>query len=303
MSQNLSSPPPLQPLTVGNVVSAGFRLYRSHLQSYFLLALKASLWSLLPALILVPVVIVITLNARSGSNSPIAWTLVILMGLALFLYGLGQALVYSSTISRLAFSELVNQPETVADAHARISPKLWTFVRTVLYLILIWFGIFIGFGIFMVIPLLNLLAFIPLLIFFVWLAARLFLAEVPLAIEENLDARSTIGRSWDLSKGNAWRLVLILIVAFLITVPIQIVVQFISTALQQGILQPAVKEAANGSTNAMAVVAIAYLVTLGLSLLVNAVVLPFWQAIKAVIYYDLRSRREGLGLKLRDRRM
>jgi hypothetical protein len=29
-------------------------------------------------------------------------------------------------------------------------------------------------------------------------------------------------------------------------------------------------------------------------------VMPFWQSIKAVIYYDLRSRREGLGLQLRD---
>jgi hypothetical protein len=30
--------------------------------------------------------------------------------------------------------------------------------------------------------------------------------------------------------------------------------------------------------------------------------MPFWQAIKAVIYYDLRSRREGLGLQVRDSR-
>ncbi len=29
--------------------------------------------------------------------------------------------------------------------------------------------------------------------------------------------------------------------------------------------------------------------------------LPFWQTIKAVIYYDLRTRREGMGLELRKR--
>jgi hypothetical protein len=28
--------------------------------------------------------------------------------------------------------------------------------------------------------------------------------------------------------------------------------------------------------------------------------MPFWQAIKAVIYYDIRNRREGLGLQVRD---
>jgi hypothetical protein len=37
-----------------------------------------------------------------------------------------------------------------------------------------------------------------------------------------------------------------------------------------------------------------------LGLVSGALFLPFWQAIKAVIYYDLRSRREGLGLQMRD---
>ena len=38
-----------------------------------------------------------------------------------------------------------------------------------------------------------------------------------------------------------------------------------------------------------------------IGLLSNILILPFWQAVKAVIYYDLRSRQEGLGLQLRDR--
>jgi hypothetical protein len=32
--------------------------------------------------------------------------------------------------------------------------------------------------------------------------------------------------------------------------------------------------------------------------IVQVLVLPFWQSLKAVIYYDLRSRREGLDLRL-----
>jgi hypothetical protein len=27
--------------------------------------------------------------------------------------------------------------------------------------------------------------------------------------------------------------------------------------------------------------------------------IPFWQSIKAVVYYDLRVRREGMGMNLR----
>lgn len=32
----------------------------------------------------------------------------------------------------------------------------------------------------------------------------------------------------------------------------------------------------------------------------GVLILPFWQTVKAVVYYDLRSRHEGLGLQLRD---
>jgi Ca2+/Na+ antiporter len=38
-----------------------------------------------------------------------------------------------------------------------------------------------------------------------------------------------------------------------------------------------------------------------LALVLGSLIIPFWQSIKAVIYYDLRSRREGMGLELRDR--
>jgi hypothetical protein len=38
----------------------------------------------------------------------------------------------------------------------------------------------------------------------------------------------------------------------------------------------------------------------GLSFSGGALIVPFWQTVKAVVYYDLRSRREGLGLQLRD---
>jgi hypothetical protein len=43
MPASQSSPNPIQPLSVGNVVSAGFRLYRSHLKLYLGLAFQAYL--------------------------------------------------------------------------------------------------------------------------------------------------------------------------------------------------------------------------------------------------------------------
>jgi hypothetical protein len=42
----------------------------------------------------------------------------------------------------------------------------------------------------------------------------------------------------------------------------------------------------------------ATLINFPLSVLIGAFLIPFWQAIKAVIYFDLRTRKEGLRLSL-----
>ncbi|WP_287239347.1 MULTISPECIES: hypothetical protein [unclassified Okeania] len=44
---------------------------------------------------------------------------------------------------------------------------------------------------------------------------------------------------------------------------------------------------------------LSFLLGYAIGLLGNVFLLPFWQAIKAVVYYDLRTRREGIDLQLR----
>lgn len=59
MSENLT--PPMEPLSVGNVVSAGLRIYRDHFKSYFGISLRATLWSFVPlvfALLFIPLVFI-----------------------------------------------------------------------------------------------------------------------------------------------------------------------------------------------------------------------------------------------------
>ena len=82
----------------------------------------------------------------------------------------------------------------------------------------------------------------------------------------------------------------------MITIPIQIVVQIMTTIIQL-ILTPLIQD---GS----AIFALVYFVlVIGIAFISGAMIVPFWKAIQAVIYYDLRSRREGLGLTLRDRQI
>ncbi len=282
MSFNPSSPEPIQPLSLGNVVSAGLRLYRSHLKSYLQLSFLAYAWALIP------------------------------------IYGWAKCAAILASISRLAFGELANQPESVQDARRFTNSRMWQFFVMGLLMFLIGLGLIIVFMIPFIIAIavitvstigtpsgtpsvaaigiisLLLIVFIPLLIVIsLWVQARFLVVEVPLAVEYEVDGSSTIKRSWNLTKGSTWRIMGIVFVAYLITIPIQLPFSFLSQLIQIGVVSL-------GEENSIFVLFLS-LLNLIVFLSSIAIVVPFWQAIKAVVYYDLRSRREGFGLKLRNR--
>ena len=280
MSLNLGSPSPIQPLSLGNVVSAGMRLYRFHLKSYLKLAFNAYAWIFVP------------------------------------IYGWAKCGAILALISRLAFGELVEQPESVEQGRRIVNSRMWQFFIMGLLMFGISMGLIIPFSIFigivtfflagsiaagvtlsptiiLAVSLLTLILIPVSLVAFLWVQARFFVVEVPLAIEDNIDGTSTIGRSWELTKGHAWRIVAILFVGYLITIPIQIPFTILSTVVQAALASLAQENSGYAF--------LSQFLSLIIGLISAALVVPFWQSIKAVVYYDLRSRREGMGLKLRDR--
>jgi hypothetical protein len=268
----------MQPLSVGNVVTAGIRIYRSHLKAYFLLALKAYVWLLVPV------------------------------------YGWAKFAALSALLSRLAFGEVINQPESIDSGTRHVNSKMWQFLVAGLLLFLISLGIIIGFGVVVGIItvifaaltaarnivttvagiLIFLVAFFAALIGMMWLFTRFYIFDLPLAVEDNIDATSTISRSWELTKGYVWRILGISFVAWLIALPLSIAVQIVSNIIQ-AIYAVLLRE------NSPIFAVVYFIVLVALSFTSGAAILPFWQAVKAVVYYDLRTRKEGLGLKLRDR--
>ena len=280
MSGNLNSPNPIQPLSVGSVVSAGIRLYRSHLKKYFLIALKAYAWLLVP------------------------------------IYGWVKFYALSALISRLAFGELVNQPESVSSGERFVNSRLWEFFVNMILMLAISIGIMLGFvligSLLIGIPtallgglqdanpanigIIILITLVVMIIIFtgiLWIGTRFYLVDVPLAIEDNVNGSSTINRSWELTKGNIGRILAISLISALITIPIQFIIQIITSIIQL-IFTPLLREGNVGFSMIFS------LLIIGLTLAGLALIAPFWQTVKAVIYYDLRSRREGLGLQLRD---
>jgi hypothetical protein len=268
MSTNPSPPQPMGSVSVGNVISAAVRIYRDHFKLYYGLAFTAYLWVLVP------------------------------------IYGWAKFSAISALISRLAYGEVIERPETVNEARSYVMPRMWSFLGAGLLVGLIYFGVALvpllamilgqNSGGLFVSVLLSLFTPIVLLIGIIWIFSRFFILEVPLAIENNVTATSAIGRSWKLTEGFVLRIIGVVSVAFLVTIPISIVVQIVINILQ------AVLSAVFPTDSP--IFFLSFLVVLALSFASGALLIPFWQAIKAVIYYDLRTRKEGLGLEIRDSR-
>lgn len=319
-----NSPGLMQSLSVGNVVSAGFKLYGAHTKQYLTIALWGTLWMLLPLAAIVAVV----LFFAAAQHYYALLGLIVPALFVLFLYAIAKYQTNLALIARLAFGELMSQPEALADARRFVRSRQWSFLGASFLLGLIYSGVLIvfylilaivavglitalgGFQLFQtrspaalasnggaiaLLILLVVLLFLAFFAFLFWFAARFVATEVPLAIEPGMTATKTIGRMWSLTNGSAWRIALILFVTSLVTLPIQLLVRLMIGAVNTAI---GIAGFAPGSSSFAALsLFMAYI----LSFAVSIVVLPLWQVIKAVIYYDLRSRREGLGLQLHDR--
>ncbi|MEP6517939.1 hypothetical protein [Microcoleus vaginatus] len=272
---NLSSSGQTGPLSVGNVVSASLRIYRDHFKSYFGLAFTAYLWLLVP------------------------------------IYGWAKYSAIAGLISRLAFGEVREKPETVSDARREVNPRMWSFFGAGILTSLIYIGVYLGCAIALLVVgvgaatifgqngtiiggLLVAVGVIAFLIIYIRILSRLLIVEVPLAIENNQSASSAISRSWELTKGSVGRIQWIVFVGILVSLPLTIVVQILTVIVQS------VLRAVLGAESGIFYL-VYYLLILPLSFGSGALVTPFWQAMKAIIYYDIRSRKEGLGLQIRDR--
>jgi hypothetical protein len=309
----------LGPLNPGDVVSAAIKLYRDRFKTYFMLALIATLWFAggVVALVLAISILAGLFGAIGGEVMALFGGFMgFLAGMAALIYSAAKYFMISSVIGRLSFRDLIHNPETSIDARRQVAPKLVQFLLlgvllfiasiaayTIVGLVALIAGGSVGFltaGIFSAlinntagnvigIMLGGLLGVVLLVVGLIWIFSKLFIADVILAIEPNSEAPASIGRSWTLTNTAIWRIQIVFLATFVIQLPILSVTNYIPTILLEVL------------PLGTAAYAIVYTLSLVLSLLGSIFVLPLWQAVKGVLYYDLRSRREGLDLELRNR--
>jgi uncharacterized RDD family membrane protein YckC len=325
MPPQLHYPELLQPLSPGNTVNAGIRLYRAHFKEYSGIAITTVLW----IVVLLVLAVAIAYILYAVLPPAIAILLIVFLGFVLSFYCFGRYLAGSAAISRLVFKELLIEPETAKDAKRFTNDRAWGFgviglILFVLFFVLI-IGLYLALAIVLAIAFGSIggfaalqnnsfgvleglarspataialfLGILALVIFFaiawIWVTARFALTELPHGIEPETGAAASVGRSWTLTQKNVWHTVLILLVSSLIMVPVSVVLQIVSSILQLILV------GLSGTDNS-ALLGAVYLASFALGMVGIVITLPIAQSIKGVLYFDLRNRREGLKLQLRD---
>ena len=255
--------PQLRPLSVGEMLDAGFRLFRAR----FGTLVACVVVPVVPLTILGTIIIASTdpdafdVNATStDSGAALAGFLI-----SIFLQSAGAALAVAAcfkAISAAYLGERASFGDSLAYALRRFIPLMVAYV---------------------VIVIITIPGFILLIIPGIWLSVKLCMA-FPAVIFERAGPFRSIGRSWKLTADNWWRVFGTLVVVFLIAM----VVNFALGAVL-GIV-------AAGS-DSISEVAFAVLNTV-ITLLTYMLTYPLWAAVMTVIYYDLRVRNEGFDLQL-----
>lgn len=245
---------PMKPLSVGNVVSASLRLYRDRFKLYFGLAFQAFLWGIVP------------------------------------IYGWAKLYQIQGIISRHAVSEFAEQPETIESIRNQLDRKMWDFWIAQILIGLIAFAVNFGLSIAStiivgIIPSLEAIINLVTLGIYLWVYAHFFMTELPLAVEGNMKPKTAINRSWELSKGFVPNIMGIIAVASLITIPLGLIVLIpILITIPTVLINPSPEALLTALGMLVPLLFIAFAC-------IGLLVMPFWQIIKALIYYDLRNLR------------
>ena len=287
----------IAPLTIGNTINTAFRLYRDRFPTYVFFAVRACLWSLFPLVLqlILSQLLYQTITPEQGSD----------IGLRLFLFPIqifsaAKYLFNNAVISRLAFQDIIYQPETSGQAEKKVKPKMWR---------LWWMQVLIGLlGATIILPItlpLVLVSFIPILgvllillasfclpVFFLWLSARICIAELPLVIEDNLGSWQAIKRGWHLTKNSAWRIVGVIFIASLLIIPVYILSVALASIPFWFNSSEDWQTLAENPLFFQQMAMFSYgLITV--FVLLSTLLVPFWQSLKSVIYNHLLDQKKN----------
>jgi hypothetical protein len=258
--------PQLRPLSIGEILDAGFRLLRHRFGTLMLCVLGP----IVPLSILGTLILASSVEGAFDPNyvAPAGETDTtaiagFIVGFVLQSVTIALAIAACfKAVSAAYVGEREGAGASLRFALGRVLPLIVTYVLIILILI----------------P-----AFFLLVIPMIWLGVKLSMAY-PAVVCERKGPFRAIGRSWKLTRDNWWRTFATLLVTAVLVFVVALAVNFV---LQLGVL--AVEDA-----GPLAVATVSTIVNIA----TTAVTYPLWAAIVTVMYYDLRVRHEGFDLEL-----
>ena len=296
----------LRPMSTSQVLDRTFHLYRNHF------VLLAGIGALVPAALLIMQLCFIPLGFPPANYNQPPETMVVLLlgyfGCSALIYVIGNALAGGATVYGVSKLHL-GQTVTIGQAYQQVLARFWRVLGAILLISLIVFGsIFVA----EIIALLALLlvagsasifsgtggaAGVGVVIAGLW-ALSIFAAgvvmsiffyckfslAVPSCVLENLRAGAALSRSWRLTRNSFWRIVLIYLLTWILSVVLALVLG-LPGQLYAGMV--------HNKT-----------VTLGIVLqefggfIAGVIASPISTIAIALVYYDQRVRKEAFDLQL-----
>jgi len=306
---------PLRPLTLGTLLGAAFQVLRRNPRPTFGLALMVTGITFLVTLAVVGVVgffaFTRTLNATgadaeaiaAGSVAMVVLSALVPVGLSIIGSAILQGVV-SLEVARGTVAEKLRLGGLWRAARGRLGALIgWSLLLSLVILLgiallagVIALAVATGGAVGVLIGvLLGLAGAAGFIVVALWLGTKLSLVPSILMLER-LSLRAALARSWALTRGFFWKT---LGIQLLVVVIVQTVSSVISTPLgmllgfSSALINP------NGeSGGAIAATVVIYLVTIIFSVVFGAIAAVVQSATPALIYIDIRMRREGLDLEL-----
>jgi uncharacterized RDD family membrane protein YckC len=289
-------------LTMGNIITIGFQVFRLNFSDHFVRSLLSHLWLWL-AMIGSAIAFFIALGfsvaifGGGGYYSTVAGVLGVAFGTALalplLLFTGARMFAVSGLMTRMGFNTLRKWVEPDELFRQSILRRLWAYLAAwILFylLLLLVYGWLFGIAFYLFVLLsptwqafqaqitdsqlrgtfvlgtiaLGLIYSLGAVMAGYYLAARLWFFDAVLAIEDRHSALTSLLRSWELTRGKGWSVVVIMLTVSFITFPILLLATTIN------IFVPFV------------------------SLITGVIMLPLWQAVKAVNFYELATAKTGI---------
>jgi hypothetical protein len=320
------------PMSVGDILKTGWRLYASNFSRFLKIAVIATIWAQIPTLLNLMTTF-LPVYLLGEPLSPGIAILLFIVSVAIAIYCIAQSLGQFAGISRIAYQSLSSGSASLPEGslpegslagetpesslqftRSRKFSFLGATILQSIILVLTLLGLFIVSAIFFaivggiagaiageaglnpIVGLLFLLIFLGWLVVFIgiylYVAVRFMFFEQSLAVELNTDVFDSLSRSWDITKNSVLKS---MIVAFLLSL-----ITFVIVSIPIGIMSvrmptdliAILSEETPDPELLLQALLPFYTALFIVSIAISLFLVPWFKATLTTLYFDLRDRFE-----------